>query len=423
MSDIAIDLKGIVKDYRIGEYHAGGIVNIAANVLRNRRPIIPRPQAHRALNGIDLTIRQGEVVGLIGHNGSGKSTLLKILARITDPTEGHGRIEGRVAPLLEVGTGFNPELTGRENVFVNGALLGMTVKEIKEEFENIVEFAGVGKYIDTPIKRYSSGMKVRLGFAVAAHLKPEIMLVDEVLAVGDAAFQRKSTEKLTEVNKSGRTIIFVSHQLELIKKVCNRAIRLDQGSLVDDGPVDAVLSSYFSSLMGSNLEAENLLDRPRSIGSGTLRFDSASISTKGAGPDERNIVMAGKPAVLSVAWKKKSQEPINYANIEAWVMDVENRKLAVLSTRHMLQTMRSIDEDGQAVCEIDDINLVPGRYKIRLVAKENNTGWADCVEDALVFEVIPGDFYGTGQSTHGNALMQFRHSWLLGNQPDAEGMG
>ena len=200
-----------------------------------------------ALNNLDFSIPKGEVVGLIGANGSGKSTLLKILSRITEPTTGKVQVRGKVASLLEVGTGFHPELTGRENVYVNGAILGMTRKEVNRKFDEIVDFSGVSDFIDTPIKRYSSGMSVRLGFAVAAHLDPDILIVDEVLAVGDAAFQKKCIGKMESISESGRTIIFVSHNMASIEALCTKAIYIDNGKFELMGNTSKVILKYLSS--------------------------------------------------------------------------------------------------------------------------------------------------------------------------------
>ncbi|MDP2279063.1 MAG: polysaccharide ABC transporter ATP-binding protein, partial [Nitrospirota bacterium] len=202
-----------------------------------------------ALKDVSFEVQQGEVIGIIGRNGAGKTTLLKILSRVTEPTEGEVRISGRVASLLEVGTGFHPELTGRENIYLNGAILGMSRAEIKSKFDEIVAFAEIEKFLDTPVKRYSSGMYVRLAFAVAAHLEPEILVVDEVLAVGDAQFQKKCLGKMGEVAKGGRTVLFVSHNMGAVERLCTRAILLDHGTITQSGPVHGVVSAYLQSGM------------------------------------------------------------------------------------------------------------------------------------------------------------------------------
>src|SRR3989442_10086010 len=247
MSDVVICIESVSKRYRLGTINAqtfrDEVSRAWARLGRRRDPLRPMDQADHgrveeiwALKDISCEVKRGEVVGIIGRNGAGKSTLLKILSRITDPTEGYADIHGRVGSLLEVGTGFQPELTGRENIFLNGSILGMKRAEIKKKFDEMVDFAEIEKFIDTPVKHYSSGMYVRLAFAVAAHLEPEILLVDEVLAVGDAAFQKKCLGKIDDVAKDGRTILFVSHQLNQIRRLCNRWLWLDERGARAYGP-------------------------------------------------------------------------------------------------------------------------------------------------------------------------------------------
>lgn len=209
-----------------------------------------------ALRDVNFKIEQGDRVGIVGHNGAGKSTLLKILSRITNPTTGQVQITGRVASLLEVGTGFHPELTGRENIYLNGAILGMNKEEIRKSFDAIVDFAGVERFLDTPVKRYSSGMYVRLGFAIAAHLEPEILIIDEVLAVGDAEFQKKCLGKMRDVSESGRTILFVSHNLVAVQALCNKAFFFERGTLVDQGDTTHIVTTYLSKISQKNLERQ-----------------------------------------------------------------------------------------------------------------------------------------------------------------------
>jgi lipopolysaccharide transport system ATP-binding protein len=248
----AISVDGLGKQYRLGQRESYAalrdvIARAATAPLRRDRVKRERP-TFWALEDVAFEVTAGEVIGVIGRNGAGKSTLLKILSRITEPTKGRVELRGRVGSLLEVGTGFHPELTGRENVYLNGAILGMRRAEIREKFDEIVEFSGIGKFLDTPVKRYSSGMYVRLAFSVAAHLEPEILLVDEVLSVGDAEFQRKCLGKMEDVTHHGRTVLFVSHNMAAIRKLCPRAILLDHGQVVADGPTPEVLTTYFDSI-------------------------------------------------------------------------------------------------------------------------------------------------------------------------------
>lgn len=266
MSNLAIQLENLGKMYHIGHRKAPyktlreSITEAFMAPARRVRQMMKGTGAGAAdlrekfwaLKDISLEIKHGEVVGLIGRNGAGKSTLLKILSRITEPTTGLGRVHGRVGSLLEVGTGFHPELTGRENIFLNGAILGMKKNEIRRKFDEIVEFAEVAKFIDTPVKHYSSGMYLRLAFSVAAHLEPEILLVDEVLAVGDAGFQRKCMNRMQAVGQEGRTVIFVSHNMQAVTRLCDRAILLHEGKIYEDGPARQVVSNYLHSGLGLN---------------------------------------------------------------------------------------------------------------------------------------------------------------------------
>jgi lipopolysaccharide transport system ATP-binding protein len=256
MSETAIIVENLGKRYRIGarqERHDSFAEAFTSALLspfrrlRNLRQPVPRDETLWALRNVSFQVEPGEVLGIIGRNGAGKSTLLKLLSRITEPTEGRIKMRGRLGSLLEVGTGFHPELTGRENVYLNGTILGMRRDEIDRKFDQIISFSGIEKFLDTPVKRYSSGMYVRLAFAVAAHLEPEILVVDEVLAVGDAEFQRKCLGKMGEVAREGRTILFVSHSMPAIKSLCTRAILLDHGQLLMDDEVEKVVTTYLKS--------------------------------------------------------------------------------------------------------------------------------------------------------------------------------
>jgi len=252
---VAIVTERLSKQYRIGELQSTyGTLRDSFGAVA-RRLVQRDHKAHYeeiwALRDVSLEVYEGEVLGVIGRNGAGKSTLLKILTRITTPTSGRAEIRGRVGSLLEVGTGFHPELTGRENVFLNGSVLGMKRREIQHRFSEIVEFSGVEQFIDTPVKRYSSGMSVRLAFAVAAHLEPEVLLVDEVLAVGDAEFQRRCLGRMEDLSQSGRTVIFVSHQMQAVAQLCDRAILLEKGSVVLDGASGDVVAHYLQTVGGT----------------------------------------------------------------------------------------------------------------------------------------------------------------------------
>ncbi|MDA8090757.1 MAG: polysaccharide ABC transporter ATP-binding protein [Nitrospiraceae bacterium] len=293
MADIVINTNSIGKKYFIGEKLDGyktlretltGVFSSplkkAAKILRGRAEgASGLERAIWALKDVSFKVGQGEIVGIIGKNGSGKSTLLKILSRITEPTEGEILIKGRVGSLLEVGTGFHPELTGRENIYLNGAILGMKRKEISLKFDEIVAFSEVDEFIDTPVKRYSSGMYLRLAFAVAAHLDPEILLIDEVLAVGDARFQEKCLNKMNDIGKQGRTVIFVSHHMPAVMRLCDRSILIENGKLMDDGPSTRVVSSYLNASCG-NMPEREWLDMSEAPGGDIVRLRAIRVITE-----------------------------------------------------------------------------------------------------------------------------------------------
>jgi lipopolysaccharide transport system ATP-binding protein len=247
MNDFALRMEHVYKRFRRGELHDSLrdlIPALVKRAVRRDRERALAPQEFWVLNDINLDVKKGETVGIIGHNGAGKSTMLKHLSGIMEPTRGRVQVNGRLSALIEVGAGFHPDLTGRENVYLNGVILGMTRSEIRRKFDEIVDFAGIADFIDTPVKRYSSGMFARLGFSVAAHLEPDILIIDEVLSVGDFAFQRKGLEKMRAVARSGATVIFVSHNLQAVAEFCKRAILMDHGRIVADGPTDTVVRRY-----------------------------------------------------------------------------------------------------------------------------------------------------------------------------------
>jgi ABC-type polysaccharide/polyol phosphate transport system ATPase subunit len=257
MSQSAIEVRDVGKRYRLGERARYLTLRESlASALRGKRSRGDRSHELWALKDVSLTVQEGEVVGVVGRNGAGKTTLLRILARITEPTTGVARTRGRVGSLLEVGTGFHPELTGRENVYLNGAILGMGRSDIRRRFDDIVEFAGVAEFLDTPLKRYSSGMYLRLAFAVAAHVEPDIVVVDEVLAVGDADFQNKCLGKMSDLGREGRTVVFVSHDLGAVGRLCRRAYWLEHGVIRAEGPSEDIIERYFSSTVTGRHEAE-----------------------------------------------------------------------------------------------------------------------------------------------------------------------
>lgn len=336
--EVAISVQNLSKRYEIGKKKDGSLRGTLAGIFKSSG----RGEEFMALNNISFDVHRGEVLGIIGKNGAGKSTILKLLSQITKPSKGRIEITGNVASLLEVGTGFHPELTGRENIYLNGTILGMSRKEVKDKFDEIVEFSGVAKFIDTPVKHYSSGMYVRLAFAVAAHLEPEILIIDEVLAVGDASFQKKCLGKMDDIAKQGRTVIFVSHDMGAVASLCSRGILLEKGQLKMDAPIQDVIDEY----MGHNdIESK------------------AFKSYKDAPPPENN----GKVALNSIGLIDTEGSYINAAYVDQKIgvevhFEVIERSTRPLPNIHVLdhrgeQIFLSIDTCEPSSC------ATPGRYK------------------------------------------------------------
>jgi ABC-2 type transport system ATP-binding protein/lipopolysaccharide transport system ATP-binding protein len=304
MAGIAIEVEHLSKRYRLGQRSPGrSLREAAAQSVRalGRRERAERPQEIWSLRDVSFEVPEGEALGVIGRNGAGKSTLLKILARITQPTTGRSRTRGRVAPLLEVGTGFHPELTGRENVYLNGAILGMSRRDIARRFDDILAFAGVERFVDTPVKRYSSGMYLRLAFAVAAHLEPDILAVDEVLAVGDAEFQAKCLGRMATVEREGRTVVFVSHNLEAITRLCSRVVWLDHGSVAAIGPAEDVVDAYLAAQVGDGAQG--------SVGNrqGPVALRSVRVLDAGARPAE--VLRRDRPFTVELRFVVRTAVP------------------------------------------------------------------------------------------------------------------
>ena len=374
MYDIVIKAEKIGKKYVIGhQAERGGYTSLRDVLMQNARtlwkkskdlatgkPIIQGDTMEEvwALNDVSFEIRRGEAVGVIGRNGAGKSTLLKILSRITEPSTGQVTIRGRVASLLEVGTGFHPELSGRENIYLNGTILGMTRAEIKQRFDEIVAFAEVDRYLDTPVKRYSSGMYVRLAFAVAAHLEPEILVVDEVLAVGDAAFQKKCLGKMGEVAQGGRTVLFVSHNMAAVQSLCGRAYLLEQGQKVCSGAAGDVISSYMQSI--SKSAEMPLMDRTDRKGDGRVKLISISIDS---GTD-------GSPVRCSDAMRIRigyvAEDEISGVSVLIGIYDQFSRPLFFLDTRTVGWVSESLPSAGFITCVTSPVDITPGACNVNV---------------------------------------------------------
>ncbi|HYP19996.1 MAG TPA: ABC transporter ATP-binding protein, partial [Chloroflexia bacterium] len=372
MSDRVIKINGLGKKYTIGRYQGQhylalrDVVADSARRLKHRllNPVRPKAEAGGkefwALRDVSFEVSEGEVVGIIGKNGAGKSTLLKILSRITEPTEGSVRIRGRLASLLEVGTGFHPELTGRENIFLNGAILGMTRADIRRRFDEIVDFAEVAEFLDTPVKRYSSGMYVRLAFAVAAHLEPEILVIDEVLAVGDVGFQKKSLGKMGEVAKSGRTVLFVSHNMGAVSALCSRAVLLSQGGVLAAGDVTETMELYLSSV--NKATGVSLKDRVDRQGSGRARVTHIHLlNANGTRLDEP---LSG--AECTFVFEYESPKVLSAPKLKFTIYNRVGQPLTHFDSTLTNDSIEMLPAQGLIGCRLRRLPLSPGLYRLNV---------------------------------------------------------
>jgi len=389
MSDTAIQTNELGKRYALGLSKRGygtlreALVEAAKRPFKRTDEQARRADEFWALKNLSMSIGNGEVVGLIGHNGAGKSTLLKILSRITEPSAGYADVTGRVGSLLEVGTGFHPELTGRENIYLNGSILGMRRAEITTRFDEIVEFAEISRFLDTPVKRYSSGMSVRLAFAVAAHLEPEILLVDEVLAVGDASFQRKSLGKMNEVAKEGRTVVFVSHNLAIIQALCSRGVLLERGEVVTDAPIGAAIDSYLRTLERS--ASTDLLERTDRDG---RAYDETLVrQLEVRGPSgEANAIVAGQGATIAV----EVTEQLPSMECQLTIANSLGQPICTLDSEMSAPVdVRDPALGTRIECELPALPLMPGRYRIDVIVKAKRQ-IQDGLQAAAFFDVEPG---------------------------------
>jgi len=379
---------------------------------KEAKVIEPKKEEFWALRNIDLDIKKGERVGIIGRNGAGKSTLLKILSRITEPTEGYARIRGRVSSLLEVGTGFHPELTGRENIYLNGAVLGMKKSEIESKYDEIVSFAGVERFLDTPVKRYSSGMQVRLAFAVAAHLEPEILLVDEVLAVGDAGFQKKCLGKMDEVSREeGRTVLFVSHNMSAITQLCKKVVLLEDGKIKQIGEPDITVSKYLNSKILNKYKID-LSKYSNRKSTGDIFFKTAWIENK-QGEKCQNFSIGDDISIVFIISSGK-----NYF-CENNLFSIKIRRSDGLQLSNVINIdskykIGKLNRDTKFSVNFKDIRLYPGKYYISF--------WAGCftgaetldkVEDCLSFNIIDGGKLTTRFLPNNSCILFLTPEWRL----------
>ncbi len=397
MSDIVICAENLGKRYRIGErepYLAlrdvlTRALSAPARLFRPRKSSSPNgdPTHIWALKDVSFEVRQGEVLGIIGRNGAGKSTLLKILARITKPTCGHARVCGRVGSLLEVGTGFHPELTGRENTYLNGAILGMSKKEIARRFDEIVAFAGVERFLETPVKYYSSGMYVRLAFAVAAHLTTEILVVDEVLAVGDAEFQRKCLAKMQQVAVGGRTILFVSHNMAAIRQICRSGIVLDQGGVSKEGEINDAVNTYLA-----RIEADDVAHT--SIETPTFVVENVQIASADGG-----LLKTFDEIEIRVRVRAKStvRDPGLYVS----VLTLDNERITALDLKDFLTA--PVIEAGETMdlgFRVKDFPILPGSYYLQIYVKDMAHSKIELVPRTYPFDVVETPVYGGRKIDH-----------------------
>lgn len=397
MSYPVLQVSHLSKRYRLGEFSGDTqlrevISGAIAKLVKRERDDVQK-QDLWALQDVSFEVRKGEVLGIIGRNGAGKSTLLKLLSRITYPTSGSLKVAGRVASLLEVGTGFHEELTGRENIYLNGSILGMSRTEIDQQMEAIVTFSGVEKFIDTPIKRYSSGMRLRLGFAVAAHLSPDILLLDEVLAVGDADFQKKCLNAMEGLHHSGRTVLFVSHNMAAVESLCTRVIWIDGGKIRADGDARTIVGEYMKTFAQASSGRVALDSIESRSGNGDGRF--TSIEFMNGDGEITNYIRSGDKLTVRLHYRAHRRlvdlvTGINILNEYGTLIAASNNwatgdDIAVVEVG-----------DGYADFEIDCLYLLPGRYYLSLwLGKWSNLH--DVLKNCIHFDVDPSDYYGSGR--------------------------
>jgi len=410
MSSIALRVQNISKKYRIGTVRhdtlRDQIAHIASSSFqRTRNSKVPSSEIW-ALKDVSFDVHHGEIVGIIGRNGAGKSTLLKILSRITVPTSGRVEIFGKVGSLLEVGTGFHPELTGRENIYLNGAILGMSRDEINRKFNEMVAFSEIEKFLDTPVKRYSSGMYVRLAFAVAAHLEPEILLVDEVLAVGDLTFQKKCLGKMGEVSREGRTVIFVSHNMTSIEHLCNKTIVLNNGKISYFGKTSDSVQYYLQKITELSTRT-NLKDREDRKGDGKLKFTKISVYDK-QGNELKNVV-SGQDIFVRIYYSA-SEEIINSEVHVSFVIKDRHYTLSNVNSIDSGFSELPIYKKGFFECRWEKFNLAAGLYYCSLYCSINGIV-ADWVDSAFTINVEDGDFYNSGKHIGKQGKVLISHSW------------
>jgi lipopolysaccharide transport system ATP-binding protein len=409
----SISVENLSKRYELGALQEetqlrDQIVRLLRASFGKRRP----REVVWALSDVSFTVEPGEVVGIIGRNGAGKSTLLKILSRITYPTSGRVKAQGRVAALLEVGAGFHEELTGRENIYLNGSIMGMRKREVDAKFEAIVEFSGLQRFIDTPIKRYSTGMRSRLGFAVAAHLEPDVLIVDEVLAVGDADFQKKCLSAMHELRGGGRTVLFVSHNMAAVENLCSRGIWLAQGKVQLDGPATKVIEAYMTSFASAENASTRLANMADRSGSGEIRFTRVELRTTEG--ELQVVTRSGRSVVIRLHYH--ANEPIVRPNFALRLFTELGTLVTATSTwLHGLEIPLIPVGQGYVDLEIDSLNLMPGRYYLSLwLGSLNEQRVYDALDHAIYLDIEEAPIYGQSRRIDSRfGLVFFPQRWRL----------
>ena len=390
LESVAIECLEVDKSYKLGKKTTSFRENLSSFFIKSKN----RNESFNALKNVSFSINKGEVLGIIGKNGAGKSTLLKVLSKITKPTKGKIEINGRVASLLEVGTGFHPELTGRENIFLNGTILGMTRKEVASKLNEIITFSGVEKFIDTPVKHYSSGMYVRLAFSVAAHLEPEILIIDEVLAVGDYEFQKKCLGKMEDVANNGRTVIFVSHNMTAVQSLCDNCLLLENGKVIAKGATNDIIDQY---LVQGNESFTNIAELKDRKGSQKVRFISLDYYQESR---KTNKVKALSPLKLIIRLNKKAS--LRDLKIDVGFNNQLGVRVAWVSTDLISKDEIELNPEGNEIrISITNFNLIPGSYNVNLFMNFKND-LADWVSNVAPFEVVEFDYHNCGKSTPNN---------------------
>jgi homopolymeric O-antigen transport system ATP-binding protein len=414
--DLAIEVRGLGKRFDIGAeiqpYHL-----LTETITRRMKSFGKRPPTREfwALRDINFEVERGESIGIVGHNGAGKSTLLKILSRVTPPTEGEAVLRGRVGALLEVGTGFHPELTGRENVFLNGAILNLRRREIISKFDEIVEFADIGPFLDTPVKRYSSGMKMRLAFSVAAHLEPEIMIIDEVLSVGDIAFQEKCLGRMESAASEGRTIVFISHNIAAIRNLCDRAIMLSGGRIQTEGSVSDVVDSYVGDLLSES--KRTLAERENRVGNGRLRYTDLRLEKGGEVIDSP---VTGEDFDVVVRFETEDGRPLENVNFGVSITAHGDEKpMLNLYSETTGDRFDHVPPRGEIRCHVERCPLPGGQYFIDCWC-DIRQQMLDALHRASDLTIAGGDFYESGHEQMGHRTVLVDHSWDLVATPSDE---